>query len=84
MRKINEKQVMKAFGTLLRELRLEAGLTQLELARGAGVERSYISLIECQKRQPSLRILIAFCRPLNVSAVDVVRTLGDRLKCGVH
>ena len=46
-----------AFGAHLRLLRGEAGLTQEEVAHGAGIHVTYLSGIERGKRNPSLRNL---------------------------
>jgi transcriptional regulator with XRE-family HTH domain len=82
MRRTDDKKVAKAFGGLLKELRLEAGLTQEGLAHDAAVERTYISLIEREQRQPSLRIFLALCKALNIAPSDAVRMLEERLKRG--
>lgn len=39
-----------AFGDDLHRLRREAGLTQLELAKKAGISRQYLSLVEANRR----------------------------------
>jgi DNA-binding XRE family transcriptional regulator len=67
---------------LLKELRIEAGLTQEGLAHEASVERTYISLIEREQRQPSLRIFLALCKALKMAPADAIRMLEDRLKRG--
>lgn len=46
-------------GTLLREARTRAGLSQAELAARAGVAQSVISVYESGRRQPALRTLAA-------------------------
>jgi uncharacterized protein len=45
-------------GALLREARTEAGLTQAEVARRAGVTQSVISAYESGDREPSLPTLV--------------------------
>ena len=44
-----------AFGAYIRELRQIRGLSQEEVAQGAGVQVTYLSGIERGKRNPSLR-----------------------------
>lgn len=44
-------------GSAIRQLRLAAGLSQRKLAKEIGVEHSFISLIEADRREPSLRVL---------------------------
>lgn len=78
MRK-DDARVAKAFAEVLRERRLASGLTQEGLAHEAGLERTYISFLERGLRQPSLRVLIALCGPLNASPSDVVRQLESVL-----
>jgi tetratricopeptide (TPR) repeat protein len=57
----------KAAGERVRQARLEAGLTQRELAF-PGCTAAYISLIESGARVPSLQVLREFGRRLGVSA----------------
>jgi len=49
--------VDKRSGSLLREARRKAGLSQAELARRAGVTQSVVSAYESAARQPSLPML---------------------------
>lgn len=44
---------MVDFGSILKELRLSAGLSQKELAEQVGVTKSVISYYELQERTPS-------------------------------
>jgi tetratricopeptide (TPR) repeat protein len=56
----------KSFGSRLRQLRTQMGLTQPELAIGIA-SVSHISLIEASKRQPSDEIIAKLATRLNVS-----------------
>ncbi len=49
----------QAAGALLRRARLQAGLSQAELAKKAGVSQSVISVYESGRRQPALSTLAA-------------------------
>ena len=69
----------KAFGEVLKEHRLRAGLSQEALAHQASLERTYISFLERGLRQPSLRVLIALGDPLGVAAHELVRQVELRL-----
>ena len=46
--------VAQAFGKILREMRLEAGLTQEQLGLEAGVRRTFVSVLELGEQQPTL------------------------------
>ncbi len=65
---MNENQVALIFGKRLKELRLEKSLSQEKLAHQAGLHRTYISLLEKGKRQPSLS-----------SAMNLADALGIKL-----
>ena len=54
------------YGKALRISRAIAGLGQNELATGAGLNPSHISLIEKGSRKPSIRAIGKICRALNV------------------
>lgn len=55
------------FGLKLKELRLNAGLTQQQLAAQLGVTKSVISYYELQERYPSPEILIKIASIFHVS-----------------
>jgi putative transcriptional regulator len=46
----------------VRELRLERGWTQQELAAAVGVSRQSINSIECNRYVPSLELALAFAK----------------------
>lgn len=72
------KQVSQAFGRVLKELRVDAGLTQETLGFEANVERVYISLLERGLRSPSLVVIIDLAKALGTTATEIVsRTEGQ-------
>lgn len=56
------------FGKRLKQLRTQAGLTQLQLAERIGVTKSVVSFYELQERSPSPDVLIKLSRIFHVSA----------------
>ena len=56
------------FGNTLKELRLQAGLTQSQLASQIGVTKSAVSYYEIGSRIPSPEILVKLSSVLHVSA----------------
>ncbi len=44
-------------GTILRTLRVSAGLSQQELATRVGISASFLSLLEADRREPTMRVL---------------------------
>ncbi len=55
------------FSNRLRQLRTEAGLTQLQLAQRLGITKSVISFYELSERAPSPDVLIRLARVFHVS-----------------
>ncbi len=69
-----------AFGKVLRELRLGAGLTQEELGLEADLRRTYISILELGQQQPTLTTILKLARPLGCSAKDIVELVEAELR----
>lgn len=67
---------MNKFADRLKELRLESGLTQDELAKATNISQSSISIYELGKISPTADIIITFCKFFNVSA-DYILGLVD-------
>ena len=55
----------------VRELRLEKGWTQQELADTVGVSRQSINSIECQRYVPSLELALLFARVFGLPVDDI-------------
>ena len=64
---------------LLKEMRLEAGLRQVDLAEKLHVPQSMISKYEMGERRVDLLELRDICAALGVSLVEFVRELEKRL-----
>ena len=56
------------FGTRLKELRLQSGLTQKQLGERIGVTKSVISFYELRERTPSPEILVKLAATFYVSS----------------
>jgi transcriptional regulator with XRE-family HTH domain len=61
-----------AFGKVLRVVRTEAGLTQEQLALAAGVDRSFVSMVERGVNQPTIRMIFRFASALEVAPSRLV------------
>ena len=53
-------------GEELRKARDKAGLTQEKLAFDAGIDRTYISQLEHNKKSPTLDVLMRICSALSI------------------
>ena len=60
-------------GKVLQNARQKAGLSQEALAKLAGVDRSYISELECDHKSPTVQMLFRLCEAMEISAADVLR-----------
>lgn len=65
-------EVEKVFGSELRKMRKERGLTQEELAARADIERTFVSFLERGLRQPTLTSILKIAGGLGVSAASIV------------
>lgn len=60
-------------------MRLKSGLSQEELAEKACVDKSYISLLEQGKRQPSIIILFKLADALGISPTKLIRDVEKEI-----
>ena len=60
-------------GDELRKTRCRAGLSQEELALRAGISREYVSILERNKKSPTVATLVRVCKALGVPAWQVMR-----------
>lgn len=70
---------MVDFGTRLKELRLDAGLTQKQLAAQIGITKSVISFYELRERAPSPETLIKLASVFHVSTDYLLGIENSRL-----
>jgi transcriptional regulator with XRE-family HTH domain len=70
-----EKDVKKSLGDRIRHLRIEAKLSQEELAELTGFHRTYIGMIERGERNPSLKNLVRFAQSFKISMSELFSTL---------
>jgi transcriptional regulator with XRE-family HTH domain len=64
--------VAKVFGEVLRDMRIEAGMTQEQLGLEADLRRTFISLLELGQQQPTLTTLIKLASALKCPAHEIV------------
>lgn len=69
----NNDPIQRAFGAVLRRARKAARLSQEALALEAGLDRTFISLLERGLRQPTLTSLFALAQALRLEPHALVR-----------
>lgn len=68
-----------AFGKVLRQLRLEAGLTQEGFGFEADLRRTYVSILELGQQQPSLTTILKLAKALNQTGSALVAMIETEL-----
>jgi transcriptional regulator with XRE-family HTH domain len=64
-------------GQAIRAVRRQVGLSQKELAEAAGIDQSYLSMIEAgQRSNPGTRIMARLAQALQVSIDDLAARAG--------
>ena len=69
-----------SLGAVVRELRLDAGLSQEALAEAAGLHRNYVGLVERAVNSPSVAALTALAEALGKSPSELLRAAENRAK----
>ena len=67
-----------AFGKELRALRQQQGLSQESLAHECELDRTYISLMERGKRQPTLSTLFKLAKVLNTAPSEIIKKVEQQ------
>ncbi len=62
----------RRLGARIRELRLEAHVTQERLAWDCDLDKGYLSQVEAGKRVPSVPVLFALAKRIGVEAADLL------------
>jgi transcriptional regulator with XRE-family HTH domain len=75
----NRKQ-QKVLLALLRELRVQADIRQVDVARALGKPQAFVSYYESGARRLDLLELRQVCKVLGISLTDFVRKLEKRLQ----
>ena len=68
------------FGAILRQCRLEQGMTQEQLAWVTGVERAFISELERGKKGASIKMLFKLATGLQVEPSKLIVLVEERIR----
>lgn len=72
--------IAATFGKVLRQMRLEAGLTQEQLALEADLRRTYISILELGQQQPSLTTILKIAAALGCPAHKLIENVEHEIQ----
>jgi Predicted transcriptional regulators len=72
--------IESAFGDTIRELRKQKKLSQEEIAYASNLDRSFISLLETGRQQPSLITVFQLAKALGLSAGQLIAAVEEKLQ----
>jgi transcriptional regulator with XRE-family HTH domain len=72
--------IEEAFGEVIRYLRKSNNISQEKLALISKLDRSFISLMECGHKQPSLITIFQLSKALNLPASKLISLTEEKIK----
>jgi transcriptional regulator with XRE-family HTH domain len=72
--------IEEAFGEVIRELRKAKQISQEKLADLSKLDRSFISLLECGHKQPSLVTIFQLAKAFKLSASKILFLTEEKIK----
>lgn len=70
--------ILAALGATVRDYRVQAGLTQAELAQRAGIGRPHLNHIEGGRKNPTVVVLVHLAWSLGVAPGELLAQVGPR------
>jgi transcriptional regulator with XRE-family HTH domain len=70
-----KEELLVLFGDQLKNFRKERNISQEELAFRSELDRTYISGLECGKRNPTLKIIVKLALSLNMKPSELLINL---------
>lgn len=74
-----DEKIISEFGAMLRRARTEVDLSQEQLAGKAGLNRTFIALLESGKRQPSPCVICALAQAVGKTPSALLDGLSQAL-----
>jgi len=71
--------IEEAFGEVIRELRQSNKISQEQLAERSKLDRSFISLIECGHKQPSLVTIFQISKAFKIPASKIISLTEEKI-----
>jgi transcriptional regulator with XRE-family HTH domain len=71
--------IEEAFGEVIRELRKANKISQEKLADISNLDRSFISVLECGHKQPSLITIFQLAKAFNLPASKILSLTEERI-----
>ena len=71
--------IESAFGQVIKELRTKHKISQERLADLSNLDRSFISLLECGHKQPSLITIFQLARAFEITATKIITLVEKKI-----
>lgn len=71
--------ILQALGDSIQKIRKSQGISQEKLAELTGLHRTYISDLECGRRNPSVMTLMKISQALAVTMTFLLKDLDDNV-----
>ena len=72
--------IEEAFGEVIRDIRKANQISQEKLAEVSNLDRSFISLLECGHKQPSLITIFQLAKAFNLSTSKILSLVEEKIK----
>ncbi|MDD9267847.1 helix-turn-helix domain-containing protein [Paenibacillus sp. GCM10023248] len=66
-------EIENGFGIILRQYRTKRELSQEDLANNCDLDRTYISMLELGKRNPTVKTVFVLAKELGISPSKLIR-----------
>lgn len=67
-----------AFGQVIRDVRKAKKLSQEKLAFESGLDRTFISMLECGRKQPSLVTIFQLAKALQIPPSQIIASVEEK------
>lgn len=67
-----------AFGQVIKDFRKAKKLSQEKLAFESGLDRAFISLLECGRKQPSLVTIFQLAKALQIPPSQIIASVEEK------
>ena len=71
--------IEEAFGEAIRDLRKAGQISQEKLAEVSNLDRSFISMLECGHKQPSLITIFQLAKAFNLTASKIMSLVEEKI-----
>lgn len=68
------------FGNLIKDIRKDKSISQEQLAEKTGLDRTFISLIETGKRNPTLTSICKLSKGLNITTSELFKLYETKIE----